>query len=277
MSLSGQLFEPRFFERFVDIEATHFWFVSRRKVLRRLLAQITSGRVPGYRVLEVGCGHGGTLDLLRDVCLRGKIFAFDLELEGIALAHSTTSAMVMQADAMGLPFGRDFSVVCLFDVLEHIPDDRQVLRGLFGLLADGGQLILTVPAGPSLWSYFDLAVHHQRRYRLAELEDKITAAGFEVEYLTYYMAALFPLLYLKRWWSKLAGRFQPGKQSQDYDLTLGELSTPNPFVNRVGALLLACEPSLIGHRFHLPIGTSLVAVARRPSGASAPAVTGGPS
>jgi SAM-dependent methyltransferase len=263
MSSKGTRFDPRFFGRFVEIEATHFWFVSRRKVLARLLAQVTAGLLPGYRVLEVGCGHGGMLNLLRKVCGQGKVFGLDLELEGLVLAHGLDSAMVMQADITGLPFGKDFSVVCLFDVLEHIPDDRRVLRELFGLLSEGGRLVLTVPAGPSLWSYFDVAVHHQRRYRLAELGEKLAAAGFEVEYLTSYMAALFPLLYLKRWWSGLAGRRHPEAAGESYGLALGEIAAPHPLVNWLAALLLACEPGLIGRRVHLPIGTSLVAVARR--------------
>jgi SAM-dependent methyltransferase len=256
-------FDPRFFGRFLEIEATHFWFVSRRKVLGCLLARLTASLVPGYRVLEVGCGHGGSLTLLRKVCRQGKVFGLDLELEGLALARAQTSASVMQADITGPPFGRDFSLVCLFDVLEHIPDDRRVLRDLCGLLSAGGRLVLTVPAEPSLWSYFDLAVHHQRRYRLAELEDKLTDAGFEVEYSTSYMAALFPLVYLKRWWSGLAGRLRPETPTTTYDLALGELAVPHPLVNWIASLLLACEPSLIGRRVRLPIGTSLLAVARR--------------
>jgi SAM-dependent methyltransferase len=263
MSPQGERFDPRFFGRFVEIEPTHFWFVSRGKVLSRLLAQVTASLVPGYRVLEIGCGHGGTLNLLRKACPQGKVFGFDLEMEGLALAHSLPLAMVMQADIMGPPFGRDFSVVCLFDVLEHIPDDRQVLRNLCGLLAEGGRLVITVPAGPSLWSYFDIAVHHQRRYRLAEFQDKLTTAGFEVEYLTSYMAALFPLIYLKRWWSALTGRLRPATPGKDYDLALDELAAPHPLVNWLASLLLAWEPGLIGRRLHLPMGTSLVAVARR--------------
>ncbi|HXO40251.1 MAG TPA: methyltransferase domain-containing protein, partial [Thermoanaerobaculia bacterium] len=176
-------FDPRLFSRLAALEATHFWFGARRRAVAPLLAQLTAGLSPGYRVLEVGCGTGGTLGLLREVCRDGRVLGFDLELAGLAFACGRTAAGLLQADLTRPPFNQEFAVICLFDVLEHIPEEQLVLRNLFQLLAKGGSLLLTVPASPALWSYFDVAVHHQRRYRAADLADRLAAAGFEVEYL----------------------------------------------------------------------------------------------
>src|SRR5260370_11422292 len=86
----------------------------------------------------------------------------------------------------------------MFDVLEHLEDDLGALRAWRLLMADRGRLILTVPAGRALWSYFDEASRHVRRYEIEELRDKLTAAGFEVEFLSPYIGILYPTLWLGR-------------------------------------------------------------------------------
>src|SRR5690606_33025674 len=91
-----------------------------------------------------------------------------------------------------------FHLVGLFDVLEHTPDDLQVLRDLHSLLEPGGVLLLTVPAGKALWSYFDEISHHYRRYEIAELEERLRQTGFELELVTHCMAVLYPLVRLVR-------------------------------------------------------------------------------
>ena len=258
-------FDTDLFSRFVEIEEIHFWFAARRRVVRRLLAQLTAGLAPGFRVLDVGCGIGGLQEAMREACPQGRVFGFDRYLEGLVFAHGQTGSRLFQADITRPPFGRGFEVACMFDVLEHLPDDRLVLEKLFGLLAPGGRLFLTVPASPALWSYFDVEVLHYRRYTLEDLREKLQAAGFEVEYLTPYMTWLFPLIYLKRRVSALVEKLRPGRpRPMRQVVAMGDFAYPNPFVNQVGKLLLAPEPGLLARRTRLPFGTSLLTVARRP-------------
>ncbi len=86
------------------------------------------------------------------------------------------------------------------NVLEHIEDDCRVLMQLFQKLRPGGRIILYVPAFPCLYSSMDKAVGHFRRYRRAELIDKVQSVGFTVEYCRYadfagwFAAGLFKLL-----------------------------------------------------------------------------------
>jgi SAM-dependent methyltransferase len=71
------------------------------------------------------------------------------------------------------------------NVLEHVVDDEACLRTMWKLIRQGGTLALYVPARPELYSEFDRAVGHQRRYRRGELADKIERAGFERKTLRY--------------------------------------------------------------------------------------------
>src|SRR5205807_25061 len=96
------------------------------------------------------------------------------------------------------PFLDSFDMLGLFDVLEHLEDDCAVLKALRSLLSPAGSLLITVPASRALWSYFDVSAHHCRRYDVAELREKLTASGYEVEFITPYMASIFPLVYAGR-------------------------------------------------------------------------------
>jgi len=67
------------------------------------------------------------------------------------------------------------------NVLEHIEDDRQVLRDLYAKLKPNGVLNLYLPASQILYGHLDALVHHFRRYDRADLVNKVKEAGFEIE------------------------------------------------------------------------------------------------
>ncbi|MBI4970636.1 MAG: class I SAM-dependent methyltransferase [Candidatus Omnitrophica bacterium] len=73
-----------------------------------------------------------------------------------------------------------FDSAVLSEVLEHIPDDRKTLSELAAVLRPGGHLVITVPANPHYWGFDDEYVHHERRYKISELIEKVNTAGFDV-------------------------------------------------------------------------------------------------
>jgi glycosyltransferase involved in cell wall biosynthesis len=76
--------------------------------------------------------------------------------------------------------------VVFLNVLEHIEDDRAVLQSLFETVPEGCRVVVLVPFNPKLYSDFDRALGHFRRYKEGELEDKMHAAGFEVQEQFYF-------------------------------------------------------------------------------------------
>ena len=120
--------------------------------------------------------------------------------------------------------------------------------------------MITVPAHQSLWSYFDEASCHCRRYELEELRTKCTGVGFEIEYATEFMASIYPLLRAQRRW---AGKRQQATGATPIELAKRELAI-NPFVNIVLDQLTRLETGLIRRRKQLPRGTSILAIARKP-------------
>ena len=176
-------------------------------------------------------------------------------------ARQRKPSYVAQGDIHQLPFAPGFDLIGCFDVLEHLPDDTYVLQHIQTMLAPRGVLVLTVPAHPSLWSSFDEASHHCRRYELRELRARLVSSGYEVEYITHFMAGIFPLIWLHRR-LKSHGRRSGGRDSTRMnDLAQAELRIV-PLVNDILAWLLYQEARLVLGRRRLPVGTSLLAVAR---------------
>jgi len=245
-------------------EERHFWFRTRNRVIAKLVSQIVASMPPGFRVLEAGCGTGNVLRVLEQACSRGMVIGMDMFSKGLYYARQRTSCHLIQGDVNAPPFAKQFDLICLFDVLEHLPDDIQVLVNLRRMLSQDGVLLLTVPAHPSLWSYFDEASHHFRRYELAELKSKLVGAGYTVEYISDYMAIIFPIVWLGRKLRSLNRRKGAPDIDGAKDLASAELRII-PVVNSFLAFLLSIEVRLIARRRQLPVGTSLLAVARRES------------
>ncbi len=256
-------FDPEFFRLLFEVEDRHFWFRSRNRIVAALVKRLTSELTTGFQVLEVGCGTGNVLRVLCRACPNGTVVGMDLFAEGLAYAQKRTCAALVQGDIYHPPFASRFEIIGLFDVLEHLSDDMQVLWDIKGMLRDNGVLVLTVPAHPRLWSYFDEASHHCRRYRLDELKYKLIEAGYDVEYITQYMMSICPLVWIGRHLSLLRRRVSMRHSGASAaELAIGELR-PMPIVNEVLSRLLDIEGRWLARGHTLPLGTSLLAVARK--------------
>jgi hypothetical protein len=153
-------------------------------------------------------------------------------------------------------------VICLFDVLEHIQNDKDILKTIYQITNINGFLVLTVPAYPSLWSSHDVAANHVRRYTFPGLQDRVNSAGFRIEYTTHFFTCLWPFMKLRRMidsWanSKISNIkiFQPSFRSDGLAVL--------PVLNEIILKILAIERYLIARRRKLFFGTSLLVVARR--------------
>ena len=139
-----------------------------------------------------------------------------------------------------------FDTVVSANVLEHVEDDDGALRQIFALLEPGGHVVLVVPMLRSLYGEIDRAIDHHRRYERAEIEEKLVKAGFIVE-----TTAPMNALGIPGWWLNsvvLRRRSVPGIQARLNDLLVPWLR----FEERLG----------------LPVGMSLLAVARKPGAVS---------
>lgn len=238
---------PDAYLEMAETESRHWWFCGRRQILTRVLACL--GLAKTSRILEIGSGTGGNLAMLAQF---GTVSALEMDDTARALAaEKTGGAFDIRAGHCPdqIPFtGEQFNLICLFDVLEHIPDDAATLATLPGLLAPGGKVVLTVPAYRWLWGAHDVYLHHQRRYSASELKQKIAAAGFELETFSYFNTLLFPLAALVRLKERLVGNQQASGGA-----------IPAEPINGVLKHVFALERYLLPS-IKLPFGVSLLAV-----------------
>lgn len=120
-------------------------------------------------VLEVGAGIGSNTVLLstsrpqRWVCLEpdGQLRSkLERNLKQLpAGCHETFSSTVA-----ALPATELYDTIIYIDVLEHIADDAAELKRAANHLKPGGRLAVLSPAHQWLFSKFDAAIGHHRRY-----------------------------------------------------------------------------------------------------------------
>lgn len=124
----------------------------------------------GARVLEVGAGIGANTALLcgpaqeRWLCLEPDAALAERlrqTIGGVGLAQHVS---VLESTIQALDADEVFDTVLYVDVLEHIEDDASELRAASAHLVTGGHLVVVSPAHPWLYSPFDEAIGHHRRY-----------------------------------------------------------------------------------------------------------------
>jgi SAM-dependent methyltransferase len=255
-SRGAAAYDPHYFATLPEVEERHFWFVARRETileqLRRWVPDLAT-----RPLFDVGCGSGGLLSFLESqgVPLQG---ACDAYAEGLRIARSRCRApLVLVDEGRKPPLGPGYSMLGLFDVLEHLDDDVGTLAWLASRLAPGGVLVLTVPAHPSLFDEMDVLARHRRRYRRGELREKLAGAGLEVRALTHFMSPLVPAILLGRGLGRLL-RLGGASASARRDAELRVV----PGLNALALGVLRLERRL-GRFVKLPLGSSLLAVAAR--------------
>lgn len=180
------------------------WVPPLRYLLRRARSLSILRYATPTKLLEVGCGAGA---LLADLSLRG----FDctglepspraaLLAKRLASVSGTKYEIVTEPDDA---WRASFSVVCAFDVLEHIQDDHAALAQWCGWLRHGGKLLLSVPAHSHRWGPGDVWAGHYRRYDREPLLRLLSSQALKIEHVECYG---FPLANLTEWIGKRAYR-----------------------------------------------------------------------
>jgi SAM-dependent methyltransferase len=121
-------------------------------------------------VLEVGAGIGSTTSYLHDgsqqtwLCLEPDSSLFEELKAKIDNKELPDRCTCMKGIVSDLESNQKFDTILYIDVIEHIEDDKTELEQAADKLSKGGHLIVLVPAHQSLYSKFDNAIGHFRRY-----------------------------------------------------------------------------------------------------------------
>jgi SAM-dependent methyltransferase len=243
--------DQAFYSEYSRIEDTHWWFRGRRQIFMRLLAPFTDGA--RLRILDIGFGTGAMLNFLSRY---GSVIGMDMSVEAIRFARTRCDNPMLLASITAVPLETaTFDLVTAFDIIEHDDDDDAALAELARVCRPGGHVLLTVPAFQFLWGNQDIINHHRRRYTLAQVEQRVRAAGFTPRRLSYFNALLFPVVAAVRVARRLRGE-PKGEIKSDFTMTKPGL------VNDTLTRVFAAEGRLLT-RWRLPVGVSVVCLAER--------------
>jgi hypothetical protein len=175
-------------------------------------------------VLEVGAGIGGTTKLLNN----GSYSSWsmlepddqmyrELLVQALEFKHQT----IVLKGTLGAVEGRKYDTIIYIDVLEHIEKDHEEIEMATKILKDGGHLIVLSPAFQFLYSPFDRAIGHYRRYHKRDII-KLAPESLKPVQLQYldsfgFIASVMNKLFLHQ-------SYPTKKQVSFWDKTLVQIS-----------------------------------------------------
>jgi SAM-dependent methyltransferase len=247
--ISGTGFIDQWYEL---ADANHFWVQWRFLALKNLLQQSNLPIDRPLRVLDIASGNG----VLREQLEREtnwQVDCADLNAAGLARTRPGRGKTLYYniEDRSAQQVGK-YDLVFAFDVIEHLPHPEGFLRACADHLKPGGKLLVNVPALQSLYSNYDRAVGHIRRYNRTTLTTELKEAGCTTHHVTYWGGLLVPVLMVRKWVLSLL--------HDDQQVLQTGFKPPTGLINRAFRVLASFETRMLRQP---PLGSSVMAVAEK--------------
>lgn len=176
----------------------HFWFQWRLAAALRQWRDCGLATGAPLRVLDVGGGQG----VFRDQVEAATAWTVDLvDLNGPALDAARPGRgrrLYYDVNDAAPELLGTYDAAILYDVIEHLEDPQPLLRSVARHLKPSGWLFVNVPALQSLFSAYDVAAGHFRRYDRHTLPAELATGGWTVRDVRYWGLSLVPLLMVRR-------------------------------------------------------------------------------
>ncbi len=237
--------DSEYAEVYADLHRHHWWWRSREEYLFSILQGLSIPK--NSNILEIGCGGGWLFDRL------GQWGQVDgVEIDGSLIPQEGAHAENIYHGPFDREFqpGKQYSLILMLDVLEHIEDANAALAYAVELLEPTGVMLLTVPAFRSLWTAHDVLNHHFTRYNKRSFGAVAEAAGMRVDRCNYFFHWLTLI--------KLGIRCKEALIATEPSLP----KMPSRPVNSLFYGITRLEQSLF-YRLPLPVGSSLLAIGGR--------------
>lgn len=229
-------------------EETHWWHKAKRRYITEYIKKYTQKKK--LTILDVGCGTGKNMEVLAQY---GDIWGVDASKEALLFCKKRGLTQVKLGHVEHLPFEKEiFDVVCVLDVLEHVADSIAI-KEIKRVLKDEGLIIITVPAFSWLWSKWDEALHHKRRYTKDSLSAILAKEGFMIRKNTYiYSFLVIPSLIIRK-----IKQLRQKPYSSDFQIN-------TVFLNHLLSFISKLEQMWV-NRYDMPLGTSILCIAQKRS------------
>ncbi|MEE8425593.1 MAG: class I SAM-dependent methyltransferase [Elusimicrobiota bacterium] len=190
------------------------------------------------RLLDIGCGEGGFLSMLKARNWNGSLEGVDLHAERAGRRPDGIRIEVARFEEFARRRREEpYDVVTIFDTIEHFPEVSATFTELARLIAYDGHLAVGVPNSERLrvtgeWGEFDYPPNHVTRWNLKTLRGFLERHGFEI--VEWSVAFPWPRRFVEpvfnKFWGAAVGLVQP------------LLSRPSKFGGGAGAKVVWSGP-----------------------------------
>lgn len=230
-----------------NLEESHWWHNAKRQIVLSLIKKYNKLKKP--KILDIGCGTGKTLESLQNL---GIVFGIDSSPQAIHFCkkRDLKNLSLEKSDHTHFP-KESFDLITTLDVLEHT-DDNKTLKEIYRILRKDGLLLITVPALPILWSKWDIALKHKRRYTKKSLKHLLEKNGFNILQISYmYSFLILPVIIIRT----LKNIFFPKHYPSDFLLNF-------PIIDTILSNFAKLEAILIKKGI-VPFGLSLITIVKK--------------
>ena len=236
------------------IEDNSYWFKHRNNCIISLAKKYVKNNL----FFDIGGGNGFVSKGLEDHNIQSCLI--EPGIQGCLNAKKRGLTNIICSDFENAGFKENtIPSAGLFDVIEHIENDKNLLNNIHKYIATEGVLFITVPAYNFLWSKEDVLAGHFRRYTLNVLKKKLYESGFEIQYATYIFSFLIiPILFF-RTLPSLFGISGSGIKKSKKEHTVDEKG----IVNKLLIKFLSFELRQIEKKRKIPFGGSCLIVAKK--------------
>ncbi len=232
-------------------DQSHFWFKAKTMYLQMVI------RDGPEKILDIGCGAGGCL---KPFIQRGaSVWGIDKSSVSLRLCKKK-GYNVINADLQAektfdfLDFFPDY--ITLLDFLEHVDNPVDILKKLKKIARSDTELIITVPAYNFLYSDWDKALNHVKRYNQKTIRNELSSAGWEIKSMTHiHVLPLIPALIGRMIIKPIIKKIQP------YRTHTPTFFAPGKMMNQFLYALYYVEFFLIRMKVKIPVGLSLMVMA----------------
>lgn len=238
-----------------ELENTHWWHKAKRDIFSHYINQyIQKNSKSKVRILELGAGAGNLLAPFKDIA---EVMALDPDSSAIEYCKKRG---IKQTIKKTLEEYTDYKpgsidIIIAADVLEHIKDDKRALQKIWGMLKKDGELLIHVPANQALFSYWDKALGHYRRYSKKELVSKLAKEKYSIDRVFHRVVLPYPFV---KFFRKIKNVQESKKENISSDFK------SFPLLNHVMFALIKIEDYFSKKTSaSSPFGLSLFAIARK--------------
>ena len=176
------------YKRQLEFNDGHWWFESRKEIIKFFLKKKIKKK--NIEILDFGCGVGINFKMLSEF---GTVYYYDQNKDIVNQNKKRFNSNNFKHINKLKKSTKKFDLIVALDVIEHIEDDKKIIKILSNKLKKNGKILITVPAYNFLFSSKDIDLEHKRRYNMKSIVS-ILRKYFIIEKKTYFNFFLAPLI-----------------------------------------------------------------------------------